>query len=128
MFKSGDTSFTDIKTARKCDPSKLKEHFKKHFTAAETNELPYEFIEIPDFITDLRNIPAQELKSGPPDEKELLDVIRNLKDGKSSNDIPIEFIKYSLGSKDFISEMMGDKCNSEQLGTFKISRSMERSV
>ena len=106
LFKSGDTSFTDIKTARKCDPSKLKEHFKKHFTAAETNELPYEFIEIPDFISDLRNIPAQELKSGPPDEKELLDVIRNLKDGKSSNNIPIEFIKYSLGSKDFISEMI----------------------
>ena len=54
----------------------------------------------------MRNIPAQELKSGPPDEKELLDVIRNLKNGKSSNDIPIEFIKYSLGSKDFISEMI----------------------
>ena len=54
----------------------------------------------------MRNIPAQELKNGPPDEKELLDVIRNLKDGKSSNDIPIEFIKYSLVSKGFIFEMI----------------------
>ena len=69
LFKSGDTSFTDIKTARKYDPSKLKEHFRKHFTAEETNELPYEFIKIPDFKTNLRNIQAQELKSGPPDEK-----------------------------------------------------------
>ena len=69
LFKSGEKSFTDIKTARKCDPSKLKQQFKKHFTADEKNELPYEFIKIPDFITNLRNIPAQELKSGPPDEK-----------------------------------------------------------
>ena len=45
-------------------------------------------------------------KSGPPDEKELLDVIRNLKDGKSSNDIPIEFIKYSFASKELICEII----------------------
>ena len=46
------------------------------------------------------------MKSGPPDMQELLAVIRKLKNGKSSNDTPIAFIKHALNSNKFAYELL----------------------
>ena len=95
-----------MKSTRRCDPSKLKQYFQKHFTAEEIKETPVEFDVVPDFIKNLRNIHGDELKCGPPEKKELLDVISKLKDGKSASDIPTACIKYALNSNEFVNEML----------------------
>ena len=61
---------------------------------------------VPDFIKNLRNIHGDELKCGPPEKKELLDVISKLKDGKSASDIPTACIKYALNSNEFVNEIV----------------------
>ena len=65
-----------------------------------------EFDVVPDFIKNLRNIHGDELKCGPPEKKELLDVISKLNDGKSASDIPTACIKYALNSNEFVNEML----------------------
>ena len=34
-FKSENSCFKEIKSTRRCDPSKLKQYFQKHFSAEE---------------------------------------------------------------------------------------------
>ena len=83
---------------------KLREHFKKHFTSTAIEEDPVELILIPDVIEKLQNVNL-EINSEPPTANELMSTIEKLKCGKSSNDIHVEYIKYSLESKKFIDEI-----------------------
>ena len=103
-FKSDNSSFTETKAKKRCDLMKLREHFKKHFTSTAIEEDPVELILIPDVIEKLQNVNL-EINSEPPTTNELVSTIKKLKCGKSSNDIPVEYIKHSLDSKKFVDEI-----------------------
>ena len=45
------------------------------------------------------------MKITAPAEEEIVNVIKKLKDGKATNDIPAEYIKHSMGSRDFVVEI-----------------------
>ena len=103
-FKCDNSSFNDVKSAKPCDPNKLKEFFKNHFTSSAIEEDPIELEDIPEFIEKLQRTSIQ-IDTTSPTKEELLSVINKLKDGKSANDIPIEYIKHSLGSEEFVNEI-----------------------
>lgn len=103
-FKSDNSSFTETKAKKRCDLMKLREHFKNHFTSTAIEEDPVELILIPDVIEKLQNVNL-EINSEPPTTNELVSTIKKLKCGKSSNDIPVEYIKHSLESKKFVDEI-----------------------
>ena len=82
---------------------------KKFFyeTDATLEHDPIEMEDIPVFMKTLQNISTgSDTRVGPPDELELINVIKNLKDGKSASDIPTTFIKHALGSRDFVVEIV----------------------
>ena len=67
---------------------------------------PTELQEIPEFIKVLQQISIDSIKITPPDEVEIKNVLKRLKNGKSANDIPAEFFKYAKESPELIAEMM----------------------
>ena len=105
-FKSDNSSFKNERPISKCEPSKLKAYFHKHFTSPQIEEEPIELEDVPEFITKLKQISTQKLNVMPPEEKEIVEVIKNLKETKASNDIPIAFIKCATDSKEFITEIV----------------------
>ena len=105
-FKSGNSSFKKERPIKKCDPAKLKAYFEKHFTFTQIDEIPIELDEVPEFILKLKQISTQNLNVKPPEEKEIIKIIKNLKERKSSNDIPIAFIKCAADSKVFVAEIV----------------------
>lgn len=105
-FKSDNSTFKDAKPSKKCDPIKLRDYFKIHFTGKTVEEDPIELEEVPEYIENLQKITTQEINIGPPDENELRDVIKNLKCGKASSDIPITYIKHSMCITEFVEEMV----------------------
>ena len=46
------------------------------------------------------------MKVGPPDENEICSVIKKLKDGKSTNDVPSSFLKSALGCLELKKELV----------------------
>ena len=106
-FKSDNSSFKEYKSKKKCEPTKLKTFFMKHFTGATLEHDPIELECLPDFMETLQNISTRsDTRVGPPDELELISVIKKLKDGKSASDIPTTFIKHALGSRAFVIEIV----------------------
>ena len=61
-----------------------------------------ELQEIPEFIKVLQQISIDSIKITPPDEVEIKNVLKRLKNGKSANDIPAEFFKYAKESPELI--------------------------
>ena len=45
------------------------------------------------------------MKTSPPDADEIQDCLKQLKNGKASNDIPSSFLKHASENKDFVSEL-----------------------
>ena len=105
-FKSDNSSFKYVKSSKRCDPHKLKEFFKQHFTAKMIEEDPIELEEVPEFIKKLQNISTEGMVTGPPGMDELVKVIRRLKNVKSASDIPTIFIKHALDSREFAMEVV----------------------
>ena len=103
-FKSDNSSFSDAKPRKKCDLNKLKDYFKQHFTSDPINEHPIELEEIPDFIVKLQQTTIP-IDTDAPSKKEVVNTIKRMKNGKSANDVPIEFIKHSLESHEFVNEI-----------------------
>ena len=58
-FKCDNSSFNYVKSAKPCDPNKLKEFFKKHFTSGAIEEDPIELEDIPEFIEKLQRTSIQ---------------------------------------------------------------------
>jgi len=104
-FKSDNSSFKETKPVKKCDPEKLKAFFQKHFTSDAIEEDPIELQSTPDFLAVLQNIQIDGIKVGAPNEEEIIYAIKKQKTGKSTNDIPMEYIKYSMESRDFVEEI-----------------------
>ena len=90
-FKSDNSSFTEKKTEKRCDQGKLRDHFEKHFTSNTIVEDPIELIDIPEFMFELQRLPIK-INTEPPAKKELIGIIKKMKNGKSANDIQIEYI------------------------------------
>ena len=106
-FKSDNSTFRDAKPSKKCDPAKLKEFFKNHFSTKSAHKDPIELDEIPDYIHKLKEIPStQSINANPPDQEEIVNVMKKLKCGKSSNDIPTAYVKHSVGCKVFMDEIV----------------------
>ena len=105
-FKSDNSSFKTVKTSKKCEPHKLKEFFRDHFKEKENETEPPELEDIPEVIHKLQDISTDCIKTGPPDMAELKTVIQKLKNGKSANDISIDFIKHALDCNHFAIELL----------------------
>ena len=56
-------------------------------------------------MKDLQEIQTSGIKIGPPNEEELRNVINKQKIGKSTVDIPMAYIKYSMAIKEFTEEI-----------------------
>ena len=78
-FKSDNTSFKEYKSTKKCDPSKLKEFFSKHFTSAPIKSDPFELTNAPPLLEKLKQISTESFINGAPDEIELIKTIKSLR-------------------------------------------------
>lgn len=103
-FTNDNSTFRNAKSTNKCQPTKLKEHYIKHFNRDTEKETPVELEIAPKFIESLREQQGH-VNIDPPTSKELLEVIRKLKNGKAANDISAEFIKAAIKSNAFLDEM-----------------------
>ena len=54
---------------------------------------------------ELQRLPIK-INTEPPAKKELIGIIKKMKNGKSANDIQIEYIKHSLDCKEFLNELV----------------------
>ena len=105
-FKSDNSSFKSTIPKRGCEPAAMKTYFQKHFTSDSVDKIPLELIDAPEFLQALKEISTENIKIGPPDEGEIVCVIKKLKDGKSTNDVPSSFIKSALGCFEFKKELL----------------------
>ena len=104
-IKSDGSTFRNTKQKSMCEPEKLQHHFMKHFKpSSELNE-PIELMEAPFFIQQLQEIETDTIDTSPPNQIELIAVLKRLKNGKTSTDIHAEFLKYAVESKELIIEL-----------------------
>ena len=75
-FKSDNSSFKKERPRTKCDPADLKAYFEKHFTSPQIEHTPIELDDVPEFILKLKLLSTQNLNILPPEEKEIIDVIK----------------------------------------------------
>ncbi|MEM6812757.1 MAG: reverse transcriptase domain-containing protein, partial [Pseudomonadota bacterium] len=105
-FKADGSTFKSTKRKSGCDQDKLKEYFEKHFAhSADNHPEPEELVNIPDFIKELQTKYTPPINTGPPDKKEIKSTLCALKNGKSSSDIPAEFLKYASASDNLLTEL-----------------------
>ena len=106
-FKEGYTTFVKV-NEKHCDTHKLKDYFKAHFNPSPTSSIQIELLDAPKFIEELQNLNDDDTQfnTDPPNVEELRTVIKSLKNGKSSNDIPSEYIKHAIDCKEFLEEMV----------------------
>ena len=104
-FKNENSAFKTVKSRKQCDPEKLKMFFKKHFTSDPIVEDPIELNEVPEYLKALQNVQTDGIKTGPPGKDEIRYVIRKQKTGKATNDVPMAYIKHSMGIKVFVEEI-----------------------
>ena len=83
----------------------MKDYFVKHFSSETTEKDPIELEEAPEFVSKLQLITVDTIKKGPPDIGEIQSVIKKLKNGKATNDLPTEMLKYAITSEALMLEM-----------------------
>ena len=104
-FKDDNSSFRNVKMKAKCDPAKITDHFKQHFNPNRADEPPIELHEAPMFLENLKKINIEGINTSSPSKKELKDIMKKLKGGKSSNDVPIEFLKAAVERYEITTEL-----------------------
>jgi sorting nexin-29 len=96
-FKDENHAFKDAKPKDACDPARLKEYFQKHFTPTKPDATPIELINAPTFVCLLRRMESsREINSDAPTKLEIVDTLKSLKAYKSSNDLPLAYIKFAI--------------------------------
>ena len=60
---------------------------------------------MPQFIKNLHDANGSNLNQNPPTIEEIRKTLISLKNGKASTDIPPEFLKYSVDSKEMLNEI-----------------------
>ena len=105
-FKDDGSTFKQIRNKDGCDPQKLKQYFEKHFQKPKAQEDPIELTNAPEFITNLKRISnSTTIHSEAPNKTEIIDTLKRLKNGKSSNDVPPLYLKSAIESKEVIDEL-----------------------
>ena len=95
-IKDRNTTFTIKCKKQLCDPHKLKEHFKAHFTICFDVVDSIEFKDVSSFIRQLQDVNNTELDTTPPDLEKLKSTVKSLKNCKSANDVPSDFVKHAM--------------------------------
>lgn len=88
-----------------CAPDKIASFFENHFKSSHDQAIvPDELTQIPPYIAELQlnNI---DINQAPPTKLEIADVIKTLKPGKSSSDIPPDVLKTLLHSDKVLNEI-----------------------
>ena len=86
----------------------LKEHFSSHFTHSPPSEIPpIEILQPPDFIQRLKStgLDLSSIKDHlnyPPKADEIISIIKKLKNGKASTDVPAEFLKAIISCPNYV--------------------------
>ena len=94
----------------------LKDHFSSHFShPSPSEEPPTEITDPPDFIQRLQSTGidlsgTEEILKHPPKCDEIISVIRKLKNGKASTDVPAEFLKAIVGCPSYINMLENLYC------------------
>ena len=104
QVKSDSSSFKPTKRNNKCDTEKLKQYFHNHFNVATDKETPIELNQKPECIKKLQNTNVN-INHAPPSTQEIKGVLKTLKNGKASTDVPAEFFKYASDSIELITEL-----------------------
>ena len=99
-------TFKNLQEKEKCDPQKLKKYFVSHFNELSVTPEPIELENIPDYIKKLQEVQVDGLNASPPNLEELQTTIKNLKNGKTANDIPAAYVKHAMKCKKFAQEML----------------------
>jgi hypothetical protein len=60
---------------------------------------------VPEYLKVLQDAQTADINTGPPGEDEIRNIIRRQKTGKATNDVPMEYIKHSMGIKVFVEEI-----------------------
>ena len=105
-FKSDNSSFKSPILKRGCETAAMKTYFQHHFTSDSINKVPIELLDAPKFLQTLKEISTENIKVGPPDKSEILCVIKKIKDGRSTSDVPSRFLKRALGCLEFKRELV----------------------
>ena len=106
-MKSDNSAFKDVAKRQQCDPGELQKFFSKHFNDAGELQNPREFQAVPEFVTQLQEISQSfNIAGEAPTKVELKTTIKNLKNGKAANDIPLIYLKSAIDSKKFLDEMV----------------------
>ena len=83
IFKDDYHSFKPSSNSSKCDPSKLREYFYKHFQSKSFAPDPDELVNIPRYIKQLKDNAPCHMKIVPPDINEVKNCLTKLKNGKA---------------------------------------------
>ena len=106
-FKNDGSTFKQVKSKEGCEPYKLKKYFEEHFSKPEGKNHPVELSNAPDFIQNLKELSDLcEINSEPPNRKEIISTLKQLKNGKASNDIKTIYLKCALDSKEVVDEIV----------------------
>ena len=105
-FKDDGSTFKQGRSNGGCDPQKVKECFEKHFQKPEYQDDPVELTNAPEFMVNLKRISNSiAINSDAPSRTEIIDTLKRLKNGKSSNDLPSIFLKSAVESKEVVEEL-----------------------
>ena len=96
-YKNETSTFKSAPSKDTCDPVKLKEYFQTHFATNADAETPIELENAPEFVRLLKRMSeSSEINSEPPTKNEIIDTLKTLNAYKSSNDLPVAYIKYAV--------------------------------
>ena len=104
-FKDDNNAFTSLSKNTQFEPGKLKDYFNNSFKSKETIFDPDELMSAPNFINKLINIGTKPMKTSTPQTYEIDAALKQLKNGKTSKDIPAAFLKHAVGEKEFLKEL-----------------------
>ena len=105
-MKNTNTTFKKLPEMQQCDPAILTQYFETHFSETPETRKPPELEDAPDFIKQLKTIDDTEMNIDPPGIEELESIVKSLKNGKSANDVPAEFVKCAMECDEFKLEMV----------------------
>jgi len=90
-----------------CETEKLRKKFKNHFTCDTTKPAPESLYDNPpEFLESLLEISRlHKINTDIPSNPEISNILRKFKNGKASNDLPPDLLKYAKTDPLFMTEI-----------------------
>ena len=83
----------------------MKQQFYDHFNIANgINDIPDELIDTPEYIKNVQNT-AIDINHAPQSIQEIKGVVKTLKNGKASPNVPAVFFKYTSDAIELLTEV-----------------------